>query len=120
MTTDELAKQLTGFEYPFEPIGRHTLPAKEAGLVIVFGASDDLMEFRGAIYDEVGACDGGTALIDKEGLLPERNQIDNDDELDNDENDKDDETNNIVSFDNERTERSNHFTGIALTENQSR
>lgn len=28
--------------------------AKAAGLVIVFGGSDDLAEFRGAIYDEAG------------------------------------------------------------------
>lgn len=33
--------------------------AKELGYVAVFGASDDLAEFRGAIYDEVG-CYGGT------------------------------------------------------------
>lgn len=54
---------------------------KAAGLVAVFGASDDLMEFRGAIDDEVGAYNGATALVDHEGLLPERDGIDDDDEL---------------------------------------
>lgn len=31
--------------------------------MVVFAASDDLMEFRGAIRDEVGALDGGQAWI---------------------------------------------------------
>lgn len=50
---------------------------KESGLVAVFGASDDLMEFRGAIYDEIGSFDGGTAYFDANGLL--QNECDNDD-----------------------------------------
>jgi hypothetical protein len=35
----------------------------------VFGASDDLLEFRGAIHDEVGAYDGTTAYVTKDGLV---------------------------------------------------
>lgn len=54
--------------------------AEKNNLVIVFGASDDLMEFRGAIEDEVDAYDGGSAWVDSKGLLPERDQIE-DDEL---------------------------------------
>ncbi|HJV76034.1 MAG TPA: hypothetical protein VJ654_17570 [Noviherbaspirillum sp.] len=50
--------------------------AKRHGLVIVFGASDDLMEFRGAIYDELGAYEGTTAYVDSRGLLPARESID--------------------------------------------
>ena len=34
--------------------------AKENNLVIISGGSDDLVELRGAIYDESGAWDGGT------------------------------------------------------------
>jgi hypothetical protein len=45
-------------------------------LVAVFGASDDLMEFRGAIYDEVDCYEGGTAHVTPDGLL--RNECDND------------------------------------------
>jgi hypothetical protein len=37
-------------------------------IVIVYGHSDDLMEFDGAIYDEVGAYGGGVAYI-KDGEL---------------------------------------------------
>lgn len=33
--------------------------AKENELVIIYGASDDLAEIEGAIYDEVGVSDGG-------------------------------------------------------------
>jgi len=83
MDTKELAEQLTGAQYPLHHHVSKELfdQAKAAGLVIVFGASDDLMEFRGAIYDEVGVYDGGTAFVDSEGLLPDRENIEDDDEL---------------------------------------
>ncbi len=72
-----LADLLTGMEYPFElnEIQKNALSGTD--LVIVFGASDDLMEFRGAIYDEVGCWDGGKAYLHKSGLL--RNECDEDD-----------------------------------------
>ena|SRR5690606_8521479 len=84
MTTDkakELAEKLDGIEYPVRLSEELINQAKADGLVIVFGASDDLMEFRGAICDEVGCYDGGTALLDSDGLLPDRDQIKDDDEL---------------------------------------
>ena len=40
--------------------------AKDSGLVIVYGASDDLMEFEGAIEDEIGCYDGDTIHITKQ------------------------------------------------------
>jgi hypothetical protein len=49
-----------------------------SGLVIVYGASDDIMEFVGAIDDECGCCDGGTALVDKHGVL-DRSRVDDED-----------------------------------------
>lgn len=69
MTRDEAAQRLHGCEYRNE--GSHELWAqmKAAGLVAVFGASDDLCEFRGAIHDEVGCCDGGEAYLTPKGLL---------------------------------------------------
>lgn len=78
MTKEELAKQINGREYPLELTKEESDQAKAAGLVVVFGASDDLMEFEGAIYDEQGAFEGGSALVDGSGLLPERDQIDDD------------------------------------------
>ena len=79
MTKEELAAQLDGREYRGEITREEAATAKSAGLVVVFGASDDLMEFRGAIYDEFGCYDGGTALVDANGLL-DRSQIDDDDD----------------------------------------
>jgi DNA-binding transcriptional ArsR family regulator len=70
MTKEEAAALLNGFEYPAREIEQHATALKEAGLVAVFGQSDDLMEFRGAIYDELDAYDGRKASVDSEGLLP--------------------------------------------------
>lgn len=81
MQKEQLAEQLSGIQYPaHRAITKDQIAAaKAAGLVIVFGASDDLMEFEGAIRDEFGCCDGGTALVDARGLL-DRSQIDDDDD----------------------------------------
>jgi hypothetical protein len=87
MNAQELAAKLVGATYQnfvrSEEILTKALAAeaKQHGLVVVFGASDDLMEFRGAIYDELGAYNGTTAYIDEKGLLPDRDSIDDDDEL---------------------------------------
>ena len=81
MTKEELAKKLNGNQRCNEISKELEVEAKESGLVVVFGPSDDLMEFRGAINDEQGAYEVAVALIDSEGLLPNRGQIDNDDEL---------------------------------------
>jgi len=81
MNIEEIADQLNGSEYLFETTEEIQQNAKDAGIVIVFGASDDMMEFRGAIDDEVGCYDGDYVLIDTEGLLPNRENIDNYEEL---------------------------------------
>ncbi|MCK4260330.1 MAG: hypothetical protein KAX49_15240 [Halanaerobiales bacterium] len=43
--------------------------SNHCGIVVVFGASDDLAEFCGAIDDEVGCYDGGTIYLTKDGIL---------------------------------------------------
>ena len=43
-------------------------------IVVVYGASDDLMEFDGAIRDELGAYDGGTEYINSEGIYEEKDE----------------------------------------------
>ena len=53
-----LAQKLDGREYLREITEQEAQRAKDAGLVVVFGYSDDDLEFRGAIDDEVGAFDG--------------------------------------------------------------
>jgi hypothetical protein len=77
MTPQELADRLTGAEYPFRPDRTLMAEARATGLVVVYGASDDLMEFDGAIYDEISCYDGGTAYLLPTGLL--ENDCDNDD-----------------------------------------
>lgn len=79
MNAKELAMLLTGREYGQEIDRTEEHQAKAAGLVVAFGASDDLLEFRGAIYDEVGCYGGGTATVDQKGVLPDFEDIDRDD-----------------------------------------
>ena len=50
MDAKELAQKLHGRTYG-NITTQDAAEAKDNDLVIVFGASDDLMEFRGAIYD---------------------------------------------------------------------
>ena len=67
ITAKELAEKLNGRAYgdSFDDVKQE---AKESGLVIVYGASDDLMEFDGAIYDEGGCFDGGRVYFDRNGV----------------------------------------------------
>lgn len=81
MNAKGIAAMLTGSEYPLRIPTDIVKGAKETGIVIVYGASDDLMEFEGAIYDEIGCYDGGTAYVDSKGLLPDRDSIEDDDKL---------------------------------------
>ncbi len=66
LTKEQLAAQLDGCEY------RNGIPdeliqaAKENKLVIVTGESDDLVEFRGAINEEVGAT--VSVLLSRKGI----------------------------------------------------
>lgn len=76
-SASELAKRLDGREYREETTKEDEMAARQNGLVIVFGASDDLMEFRGAVDDEIGVYDGGTAYFTTSGLL--KNECDEDD-----------------------------------------
>lgn len=63
MNAQELAAALNGREYGDEITTAEADVAKEFGLVVLFGASDDLAEFNGAICDEVGAYSGKSILL---------------------------------------------------------
>jgi hypothetical protein len=69
MTKEELATLLNGRQYGHEITTEEEAQAKESGLVVIFGASDDLMELKGAINDEADAYEGGMAHLTSEGLL---------------------------------------------------
>lgn len=77
MTPAEAAAQLNASKYGDEGSPQLFRAMKDARLVAVFGASDDLMEFRGAIDDEIGAYNGTTAYLTSNGLL--ENDCENDD-----------------------------------------
>ncbi|MBY0243034.1 MAG: KTSC domain-containing protein [Burkholderiaceae bacterium] len=81
LSKELLAMLLHGRQSGSEITKEEEVQAKAAGLVVIFGASDDLMELRGAVNDEFNCYDGGTAHIDAAGLLPERENIDDDMEL---------------------------------------
>ncbi len=70
MTLKEFAQMLDGKEYGYP---RFTLEdirlARENGFVIACGASDDLIEFYGAICDEGGCFAGGTVHFNKTGVV---------------------------------------------------
>lgn len=69
MTAKELAQRLDGRE------SRHIIGAKvrpeiaAEGLVVVYGYSDDNVEFDGAILDEIGAYNGTTIHLTPTGIL---------------------------------------------------
>lgn len=77
MLLKEFAGLLNGVEYPFDVHEETQNIAQLNGFVIVYGASDDLMEFDGVVYDEIGAYGGGNAFFDEHGLIV--NECDNDD-----------------------------------------
>lgn len=68
MTAKELAALLNGREYGAEITREEEAKAAESGLVTVFGASDDLCEFRGAYDWETGCWEGGTIFLDENGI----------------------------------------------------
>ncbi|MCR5329596.1 MAG: hypothetical protein K6E62_00205 [Lachnospiraceae bacterium] len=75
MTDEKLkafAAELDGTtDYPVIKLGKK---AKEEGIVIVHGCSDDLVEFEGAYEEEAGGVyDGGTIYFDRDGTSDDGN-----------------------------------------------
>ncbi len=60
MTKEELAAMLNNRAYLHETTPEIEQLAKDNNLLIVFGCSDDLCEFRGAIFEEFDCYEGGT------------------------------------------------------------
>lgn len=69
MTAKDLATKLSGRAYDAEITRDEAHEAAQAGLVVVYGYSDDNVELNGAIDDEVGCYEGGTILVTKSGVL---------------------------------------------------
>lgn len=69
MNKEQLAALLNGREIGSEITDSEEQQAARNGPVVIFGASDDLCELRGAINDELSACEGCTVLIGHDGRL---------------------------------------------------
>jgi hypothetical protein len=69
MDAKQLAETLNGRQYRDEITSEEATAAALTGLVVVFGGSDDLMYFSGAISDELCAYDGTTESVNSDGLV---------------------------------------------------
>ncbi|MDF8363309.1 MULTISPECIES: hypothetical protein [Achromobacter] len=76
LTAAELASRLHNRQYGNEITSEEEKEAGRAGLLIVFGASDDLLEFRGAFRDQAGAYDSATVQFHAGGALPAWDDLD--------------------------------------------
>ena len=73
MNIKEFAKSISGKEYGYPQFTKEEIEtAKENGFVIVYGYSDDLMEFEGAIEDEADCYLGGGVCFNKLGIIKGR------------------------------------------------
>jgi len=70
MTKEMWAQLLNGRSMGEEISHAEERAAAADGVLIVFGYSDDNMELRGLINDEVGCFDGGRFLLHRAGILP--------------------------------------------------
>lgn len=69
MTAKQLAERLDGREYLNEITAQEEREAEANGLVAVYGYSDDCVEFVGYIDDEVGAFEGKTLYVTRDGIV---------------------------------------------------
>lgn len=74
----KIAKQLDGREYPFELSSEEQEKLEQFGIVVVVGQSNDIMQFLGAIRDEVYAYNGGKAYLNAASLDLLSNPCDDD------------------------------------------
>lgn len=59
MTKEQLAERLNGREYRSEVFADDIKDAQENGLLIIYGASDDICIFDGVISEEIDCYEGG-------------------------------------------------------------
>ena len=71
MTMKEFAEMLSGREYGMEITKDEERQAADAGLLVLYGYSDDNVEIAGAYNDEVGAYNGYLVHLSMTGVLQE-------------------------------------------------
>ena len=72
MNAKELADKLNGIEYPMRDIKERIEGAKESGLVVIVGYSDDGASVLGAINEEVSAWEGVDILFTESDIYREQ------------------------------------------------
>jgi hypothetical protein len=63
MTVKEWAEKISGIEYPAGELQKLNKEMAADGVIAAYGDSDDLLEFRGAIDDEISALEGVAAKL---------------------------------------------------------
>lgn len=71
MNKEQLAERLNGREYGNEISDDEIRLAKESGLVVVHGYSDDNIEFIGAIEEEIGVGEYDEVFLTRGGFFDE-------------------------------------------------
>lgn len=74
VTKEELANRLDLMQYGTSLSMEELRDAKESGLCIITGASDDIIDFEGTIYEEADAIEGGTVYIMPNGAIKKKNK----------------------------------------------
>lgn len=74
MTLKELSNLLNGRQYGEELTQKEEDDAKDAGLLVLFGYSDDNVEIRGAFSDEIGVGSKSFIYLHSNGALPYHNE----------------------------------------------
>lgn len=71
MTKKEWSQKLNNRQYREEITAEEEIQAKKDGVLICFGASDDLLELRGILHDEVGVYTDGQeeVALDSKGVI---------------------------------------------------
>ena len=75
MTEEEFAEILNGSEYLKEMSLQEKKEAEASGLLVIYGASDDITIFSGTINDERGAWDGATHILFENGDFFDRDEL---------------------------------------------
>ena len=78
MNKEEFAAKLNGRDYGNELTPDERNEAKESGLIVIYGASDELVEFEGVISDELSGYDGAEFILVTPGSVLELIDADDD------------------------------------------
>lgn len=72
ITAQQIADMIEGRKYGEEITKEIEAIAKDNDILILFGASDDLLEFRGAVHDEYDCHRGGYCYVTKKGRITKK------------------------------------------------